>query len=51
MKFLQEQQEFLERGMSDLKRQLETEMEVFRRPALRIQARSCSGDGTDHGLS
>lgn len=29
MKFLQEKQEFLEKGMSDLKQQLETEMEVF----------------------
>lgn len=29
---MQEKQEFLEKGMSELKRQLETEMEVSRRP-------------------
>lgn len=34
MKFLQEKREFLENGMSDLKQQLQAEMEVFCRRVL-----------------
>lgn len=36
MAFLQEKQEFLEKGMSDLRQQLETELEVLCRPVLPI---------------